>query len=134
MGINTKLYKHNLQRFTKKSPNHLKNENSFGGFFKWKLNIENNYIHILDDNYIEETYNRLYKILPSWRVYRPYKFEDCFQRLKKSLKKISDAYNQIREFSLLEFSKIPTDSLKLIWDELGCVKEENAKKNLEKNS
>lgn len=45
--------------------------------------------------------------------------------LEISLGRISEAYNQIRSYSLLEFNEVPQEPLELIWHELGRVKEKD---------
>jgi len=49
--------------------------------------------------------------------------------LEQSLKAISDVYDQLRVYPLLEFNKIPNHLLELVWHELGRVKEYNANMN-----
>jgi len=46
-----------------------------------------------------------------------------------SLEKICNAYNEIRTYSLLQFNDVPAEPLRLIWHELGRVKEKDGKKN-----
>lgn len=100
----------------------------FGEFWKWKLRTENKSEHILDVKHLEKTYNRLSQTLKIWQWHRPYSFFELARRLKDSLERIRNAYNQIRRYSLLEFDEIPHEPLELIWHELGCVKtfEKNA--------
>ena len=94
----------------------------FGEFWKWKLRTENESEHILDHKHAEETYNKLSNTLRIWQWHRPYSFSELAGRLKESLKRISNAYNEIRGHSLLEFDEIPHKPLELIWHELGWVK------------
>jgi len=101
----------------------------FINFWKWKLEIENGCKHILDDNFREETFRRLSSILPGWKTYRPFSSSQCLKILKNSLETISDAYNIIKDYSLLEFNEIPDEPLRLIWHELGRTKEEHGSKN-----
>lgn len=100
----------------------------FGEFWKWKLRTENESEHILDAKHLEETYNRLSQTLKIWLWHRPYSFSELAGRLKDSLKRIRNAYGQIRRWSLLEFDEIPHEPLEFVWHELGCVKtfEKNA--------
>jgi len=95
---------------------------SFREFWKWKTSIETNKGHILDEYHRKETFRRLGETLKRWQWHRPYNFIEVAGRLKDALEKIHDAYNQVRNYSLLEFSEIPNDLLELIWHELGCVK------------
>ena len=96
----------------------------FDSFFRWKLNVEQTNAHILDDTHRKIAYVRLCPILSSWTAYRPKKSKDEWEPLlREALNNISDAYNQIRKFSLLEFTTIPTQPLKEIYHELGRVKE-----------
>ena len=99
--------------------------NNFDEFWKWKLKTDCESEHILNDNHREETYGKLHRILRSWQYFRSgrgYKV-DPWITLKDSLRKISDVYNQIRKYTLLEFSEIPNELLESIWHEFGCVKE-----------
>ena len=94
----------------------------FGEFWKWKLRTETKDEHILDAKHIKETYDRLGRTLQIWQWHRPYSFASLANRLKNALENIRDPYNQIRSYSLLEFSEIPDETLQQIWHELGCVK------------
>lgn len=94
----------------------------FGEFWKWKLRTETKSEHILDAQHIKETYDRLSQTLKIWQWHRPDSFFELAERLKDALEKMRDAYNQIRSYSLLEFSEIPNEPLELVWHELGCVK------------
>lgn len=94
----------------------------FGEFWKWKLRTENECLHILDDKHIEETYNRLSKTLKIWQWHRPNSFSELAGRLEESLKRIGNAYNEIRRYSLLEFDEIPYEPLEMVWHELGLIK------------
>ena len=102
----------------------------FAEFWKWKLRIETEDEHILDNKHREETHRRLSEILPGWKTYRPYTSLPCLRILNDSLQRISDAYNEVRSYSLLEFNRTPRKSLELIWHELGRAKEERGRKNL----
>ena len=101
----------------------------FYGFWRWKVEIENNHGHILDEGNRQKTHRRLSSLLPRWLTYRPKDSSTCLRYLKESLEKISALYNEIRDIDLLNFNKIPDEKLKVIWHELGCTKEENGKKN-----
>jgi len=98
-------------------------------FWKWKLKVENKKEHILDDKHIETAFRRLSRILPRWQTYRPFDASKCLQILRKSLQRISDAYDTIRGYSLLEFNEAPNESLELIWHELGRTKERGGRIN-----
>jgi len=120
--------KHFIEKLESFPSNYM---NDFDEFWKWKLENESENEHILDDDYQEETYEKLSRILRSWqysRSGRGYEI-DPWTTLKDSFRKISDAYNQIRKYTLLEFSKVPNESLESIWHELGCVKESDGNKN-----
>ncbi len=99
------------------------NPYSFSEFWKWKLVVENNEQHILDTEHKQETLHRLGNTLKIWQWHRPLRFDMCLRFLKKSLDKMSDAYDQVRNYSLLEFNEVPKEHLKLIWNELGCIKD-----------
>jgi len=122
--INQKDFKHRLQTFER-----LDYAGDFKGFWRWKLRTELKNAHILDDNHRKETYHRLSLILPGWLTYRPYNSAVCLGILKNSLENMSDAYNQVRSYTLLEFDKIPDKPLELIWHELGRAKEVAGNKN-----
>lgn len=106
-------------------------EDDFDKFWIWKLKIETESVHILDYEHIDETHRRLRDMARKWQTYRPIGIlEDT---LKYSLERMADAYNQIRGYSLLEFNDIPQEPLKLIWRELGRVKEKNGDLNSDGN-
>lgn len=104
-------------------------DKEFNGFWNWKVAIENNNGHIFDDSFRKETHNRISRILPGWQTYRPSDSEKCLAILEDAMPKLSDAYSEIKNYTLLEFSEIPEDSLKVIWDELGRCKEDNGRIN-----
>lgn len=101
----------------------------FDNFWKWKLKVEIEDAHILDDNHRRETYSKLRDILAQWKAYRNSRNFYPWRTLEFSLETISNAYDQIRMYDLLEFSVIPDQLLKLIWHELGRVKEYNGNRN-----
>jgi len=91
-------------------------------FWQWKLRIEaSGREHILDHKHRSKACAELLEILPSWQTYRGVRCE-YKDWLPASLNNIADAYNQIRNYSLLDFDKIPRQSLNYIWHELGRVK------------
>jgi hypothetical protein len=96
----------------------------FEGFWRWKRGVEARNGYILDGNHRREAYRRLCRILPKWLTYRGVPRIRWREILEDSLETISEAYDQIRRYSLLEFSEIPDEPLELIWHELGRVKEE----------
>ena len=99
----------------------------FDEFWKWKLRVEDRHRHILQDVYREETGDRLCRVLRGWQTYRPYGL--CEETFRDSLERMSDAYDGVRDYSLLELDRIPNEPLRLIWHELGRVKEEHGNKN-----
>lgn len=101
----------------------------FHEFWRWKVKTETKREHILDDNYRNQACSKLWSILRGWQAYRPYNPTACLRILEDSLVKMADAYNQIRNYSLLEFDKIPEKPLELIWHELGRVKEKDGKRD-----
>lgn len=107
-----------LERIEEKEKPH-----TFTNFWFYKLKIENETNHILDKEHIERTISKLGNILKKWDWNRPYSFEDCFNKLSKSLTRISESYNRIRQFSLKDFDKIQEKELRNIWKELGSTKE-----------
>lgn len=99
----------------------------FGEFWRWKLRIENESEHILNERNVGMAYRKLSQTLKIWQWHRPYQFSKFALGLKNALVNVRENYNQIRRYSLLEFEKIPEDQLKFTWHELGSVK------NLERN-
>lgn len=115
--INSKWFRFKLESFP---PNYM---GHFDEFWKRKLKIETNDDHILDNNHLEETYEKLCNVLRKWQTYRGSLNPNPLGTLKGSLEEMSNAYNQIRKYNLLEFGDIPSEPLELIWHELGRVKE-----------
>jgi hypothetical protein len=72
--------------------------------------------------HVEETYNKLSRTLKIWQWHRPYSFSELAGRLEETLRRIGNAYNEIRGYSLLEFDEIPHKPSEMIWHELGWVK------------
>jgi len=101
----------------------------FKGFWRWKLRTETKDEHILDDSHRTQTYHRLRSILPRWGTYRGAPGIRWREILEDSLERMSEAYDQIRSYSLLEFDKVPDEPLKSIWHELGRVKEHGGNRN-----
>lgn len=101
----------------------------FKGFWRWKLRTETKDEHILDDSHRTQTYHRLRSILPRWLTYRGAPGIRWREILEDSLERMAEAYDQIRSYSLLEFDKVPDEPLKLIWHELGRVKEHGGNRN-----
>jgi len=83
----------------------------------------------LDGYHLPETHGKLCTILARWRAYRSGLKLAWRGELKRSLERISEAYEQIRETSLPEFSNATDLALRVIWDELGRLKEPNACKS-----
>jgi hypothetical protein len=99
--------------------------NQYNDFWTWKIGVEHQYrSHILDSRHVEETCTRLLKILPRWQTYRGVKC-NLEKELPDALTTITVAYDLIRRYSLLEFHQIPDEPLRLIWDTLGNIKENN---------
>lgn len=101
----------------------------FDCFWKWKIQVENDPDHILSEGRREETFERIKPILISWQAYRGSRNANTWKTLKESLRNISPAFDRIRRFSLLQFSQVPDGPLRLLWDELGRVKEPRAEKS-----
>ena len=121
--INIKQFKLRHQHFQHIDSVHY--PYTFDEFWKWKVKTETENEHILDNNHREETYRKLSRTLPIWQTYRGVPGLRWRETLKKSLERMTDAYDQIRGFSLLEFSEVPDEPIKLIWHELGRVKEKD---------
>jgi len=97
--------------------------NQYNEFWNWKISVEKQGDdHILDVMHVNDTCKKLLEILPRWQTYRGIKC-DYEKELPLSMAAISHAYDKIRRYSLLEFDKIPDESLRLIWENLGLVKE-----------
>jgi len=102
---------------------------NFDYFWKWKIKKENEMQDILADHTLVETHYRLSRILNRWQTYRNGDNTDSIGTLQDSLNNISGAYIEIKDFSLLDFEKIPRDPLETLWHELGRVKERNGERN-----
>jgi hypothetical protein len=85
---------------------------TFQRFWSYKLKVENEDTHMLDRENRVKTLGMLGSILKIWLWHRPYEFDYCFQKMKGAVEKISAPYNRIRDFSLIEFDKIPEKDLK----------------------
>lgn len=129
MMVDLEQFRFRLQSFACKYPGYETDPYDFDEFWRWKLRVETQNEHILDDTHRRQTYLRLRRALPKWRTYRPYNSATCLRILEDSLGKISNAYNKIRSYSLLEFNEVPDKPLKLIWNELGRVKERGGNRN-----
>ena len=104
---------------------------NFDYIWKWKIKVELNSVnHILDSRYRKETYQRLCKILPRWQTYRNGKNANSLRTLKESIANISEAYNQLRNITLLDFDDVAFEPLEKIWHELGRVKEHDGNRNI----
>ncbi|MDP2767408.1 MAG: hypothetical protein Q8O41_08170 [Candidatus Methanoperedens sp.] len=127
MMIDLKQFEYKFQSF----PSNYRYD--FDEFWKWKLKVENGDNHILDHNHIKETYEKLRGILGGWQYFRSGRrySGNPSAILRDALEKISDAYNQVRMYTLLEFSDTPDKPLELIWHELGRVKELGGNKRLD---
>ena len=108
---------------------HTRYMSEFDGFWRWKIKIETEGEHILDDNYRDQACSKLWSALRGWQAYRPCDSNVCLRVLKGALKNMADSYNQIRNYSLLEFDRVPNKPLNVIWHELGRVKEIDGRKN-----
>jgi len=103
---------------------------NFDYVWKWKIKVESNdSAHILDENHRREAYNRLSSILPKWQTYRNGDNPEPLKALRETLNNISEEYNQLRKYTLLEFESIPHEILEKIWHELGRVKEKDGNRN-----
>jgi len=103
---------------------------NFNHLWRWKIEVESNEAnHILDVDHRNETYSKLCKVLPKWQTYRNGDNSDPLGTLRDALRNISEAYNHIRRYTLLEFDEIPRESLEVIWNEMGRVKEYNGNRD-----
>lgn len=126
--LNTVEFKNRLEIYAE-----MNYEEHFNKFWDWKLKTENESTHILDDAHRDETHHKLCEMAGDYQVYRNSKNTEWKKTLSESLESLADAYNQIRRYDLLDFDNVPQESLKLIWDELGRVKEQNGEKNSDGN-
>ena len=101
----------------------------FNDFWIWKNKVENQDTSILDDKYIEVTHTTLYQILKGWQTYRNGKNSNPSKTLKISLKNMRNDYDQIRKYTLLNFKDTSDFKLRMIWHELGRVKEYEGETN-----
>jgi len=103
---------------------------NFEYVWKWKVAVETDgSAHVLDKDHRKEAYSRLCKILPKWQTYRMGDNSEPLKTLKESLDNISEAYNHLRKFTLLDFENIPPEILETVWHELGRAKEKDGNKN-----
>jgi len=103
---------------------------NFDYVWKWKIKVESKSTdQILDEDHRKEAYARLSKILPRWQTYRMGDSSKPLEILKESLDRISQAYYQLRNYTLLDFDSIPYETLETVWHELGRVKEKEGKRN-----
>jgi hypothetical protein len=104
--------------------------NNFDYVWKWKIKVESNgSAHILDEHHRMEAYARLCTILPRWKTYRNGDNSEPLETLRNSLDNISEAYNKLRRYTLLDFASIPRETLENIWHELGRVKEKDGNRS-----
>jgi len=102
----------------------------FNKFWRWKIKVETDAsTHILDDYRRKEAYSRLCPILSAWKTYRNGNNLSWRETLKDSLNNISETYNRLRNYSLLDFESIPIETLEKCWHELGRVKEKDGAPN-----
>ena len=115
------------KRFASFPPNYLDN---FNYVWKWKIKVESGGInHVLNENHRGEAYARLCNILPKWQTYRNGNNSNSLKTLEEALANISEEYNQLRKYTLLDFDKVPTEILEKVWHEFGRVKESKGRKN-----
>ena len=115
------------KRFNSFPSNYLAN---FNYVWNWKIKVESaDNSHILDEKHQKEAFLRLSSILPKWQTYRNGKNKNTLETLREVLCNISEDYNEIRKYTLLNFNKIPHKILENIWHELGRVKENEGNKN-----
>ena len=93
-------------------------------FWRWKLKVEGNGGHILDEQHRKSAHRRLSEVMGKWQTYRVKGVKGIWrERLGEALANIADAYDAIRSQSLLSVNKVEALTLHQIWDELGRVKE-----------
>jgi len=103
---------------------------NFDYVWEWKIKVESKSSgQILDEDHRNEAYSRLSKILPRLQTYRMGDNSEPLETLKQSLDEISVAYDQLRNYTLLDFESIPHETLETIWHELGRAKEKEGKRN-----
>ena len=101
----------------------------FNEFWIFKNQIESQDTSILDDKYLKITHTKLYKILERWQTYRNGKNSNPPKTLKISLKNMRNDYDQILKYTLLNFKNISEFKLRMMWHELGRVKEYSGETN-----
>jgi hypothetical protein len=117
----------NLASFKKKieSKGYMTYRSQYNSFWEWKIGVEKDgKSHILDDEHRANACSRLLDILPGWQTWRGTEC-DYSSVFPVALSNISGDYDQIRQYSLLNFNQIPDKPLKAIWHELGRVKEKS---------
>lgn len=120
--MNLKSFKGEIESYSK---NYMTYDSQYNDFWKWKIHIEEGGKgHILDGNHRDDACSKLLDILPGWQTWRGVEC-DYMKMLPVALSNTANAYDQIRNYSLLDFDKIPDEPLELIWHELGRVKTES---------
>jgi len=103
---------------------------NFDYVWEWKIKVESkSSAQILDADHRKEAHARLSKILPKWQTYRMGDSSEPLEIMKESLATISEAYDQLRNYTLLDFDSIPRETLETVWHELGRAKEKDGRKN-----
>jgi hypothetical protein len=119
MAINLQRLKQRLERNDNKEY-----VSQYNDFWRWKVSIEKDgKAHILDPEHITQASETLLNILSGgeWMTYWGVKC-DFGKVLPDALIKMADAYDRIRQHSLLQLDNIRADDLEFIWHELGRVK------------
>ncbi len=116
-----------LCKFDKKySAFNKKYEMDFDNFWLWKIKVEKGDAHILDETHFDETYTKIFAVLTGWRYPRGVNPESkVWDNLRISLSEISDDYDKLRNYSLLDLESIDIELLRNIWNKLSGVKQQN---------
>jgi hypothetical protein len=109
-----------------------KYDKQFNDFWVWKNQVEKTE-SILNEVHVNETWNRLRKILGGWQTYRGTRNDYPYSDLKTSLNDIVESFKVLNEYSILDFEKIPVPTLESLWHNLGRVKEPKGEMNDEGN-
>jgi len=103
-----------------------KYENDFDNFWLWKIQVEKETGHILDDSHFDLTFEKISSILSGWQYPRGINPQSkVWNNLKIALKNISNDYDDLRLYSLLDLEALDIQLLFRIWNQLSMVKQED---------
>jgi hypothetical protein len=108
--IRLELFPNRLESYRK-----LNYNNSWNGFWNWKVEVESGTSHILDESHFDDTYLKLKGAMKQWLTYRPFDVSVCLGFLEMALKRITSDYYNIKSVSLMDFPEASKPSFRNIW-------------------